>query len=262
MACCVLIAATAALSSDGVADRPTGKATTKSAPNDGVAAELSEPELRSSIAKVLAQLRSPRRAERADAERRLRELGPRVLPWLPADEELDSASVRDVIGRIRIAHEEQLARDTTRASRLTLQGTKSLADWAVEITRQTGNRFILDELTEESRNREWKFDHQPDDFWPAFDRFVAELQLDWRIDAEQSAIYLLERGKSTADRTPELTLSYQGIHRVVVEQARLRPRENGSPLLRVRLSITSEPRVRHLLFQLSNANQVATPLTG
>src|SRR5437016_3733168 len=71
-----------------------------------------EPEVR----QLLKDLAGETRAQRTEAERRLRALGPSVLPYLPSPELLPSNSVREVVRRIRLDLERAAAVESMRSS--------------------------------------------------------------------------------------------------------------------------------------------------
>jgi hypothetical protein len=98
-------------------------------------------ELEQEVRRLLADLAGETRARRLAAEKRLLELGPKVLPFLPASELLPTVSIREAVRRIRVELERVQARESVLPSRVTLAGKQSLAETLAELTRQTGNRL-------------------------------------------------------------------------------------------------------------------------
>src|SRR5438105_4850691 len=91
------------------------------------------------VLQLIADLDAGTRAKRIAAERKLLELGPDVLPFLPAPELLPSFSVRETIRKVRFELERSKARDSVRAARVRLRGSKPFIDWLNDLSRQTGN---------------------------------------------------------------------------------------------------------------------------
>ena len=61
---------------------------------------ITSPEIEVEVRQLLVELSAATREQRSLAEKRLLELGPRVLPLLPAPELLPSASVREAVRRV------------------------------------------------------------------------------------------------------------------------------------------------------------------
>jgi len=240
-ACAALLAAAVVLGSAGVV---------RTAP------PLSADQVRGEVSRLIKELRAPRREVRERAERLLLSLGPPALAWFPAEEEVAGEGVRETLGRVREQLERDLAEETTRPGQLTLKGRRSVAGWAEEITRQTGNRILVDSLPEDEQAREVACDRAGGDFWPEFDAWVALAGLQWQHDAEQVALRLKPVDPAA---TAPLQVAYAGPHRVILDSATWKLREGQPPLLRLRALVTSEPRLRHLLFRWTNADQQVGP---
>ena len=209
-------------------------------------------QLRGEVNRLIREMRSPQKETRERAERLLRSLGPGALAWFPADSEVEPAGVRLAVTRVRQGLEQDLAHEATQPTRLALRGRHSIADWALEITRQTGNRILLDDLPVEQQRREFSCERPSGDFWPEFESWVQLAGLDWRHDAEQVALRLMPLD---ANRVGPLQVSHVGAHRLALETATWRSRDGQAPLLRLRLLVISEPRLRHLLFQWRHMDQ-------
>lgn len=213
---------------------------------------LSADQVRGEVSRLIKELRSPQRESRERAERLLLSLGPNALTWFPSEDEVNGEGVRQALERVREQLERDLADEATRPGRLELKGRRSVAEWAAEITRQTGNRILVDALPPEEQSRTVECERDAGEFWPEFDAWVSLAGLQWRHAAEQVALRL-----QPADRAAEVPLqvTYAGAHRVVLDSATWKRREGMPPLLRLRALVTSEPRLRHLLFRWTNADQ-------
>ena len=220
-------------------------------------ARVSPEQLGGEVNRLIRELRSPQKLTRDRAERMLLSLGPGALSWFPAENDLEPAGVRVAVARVRQSLEQDLANEATRPTRLELKGRHSIADWAVEITRQTANRILVDELTTEEQGRQVTCQRPPGDFWPEFETWVQLAGLAWQHDAGQVALRLVP---ADPNRPAPLQVSHVGAHRIALETAAWRPRDGQSPLLRLRLLVVSEPRLRHLLFQWREVDQVVHPV--
>jgi hypothetical protein len=214
---------------------------------------------RGEVTRLIRELRSPNRETRERAERLLLSLGPSALNWFPPEQEIEPEGVRVVVARVRQSLERDLAREATRPTRLELRGRRSIAEWAAEITHQTANRVLVDQLTAEEQRREVACDRPPGDFWPEFTNWVQLAGLSWRHDAEQVALSLVSM--DPAQPAPWRVI-HVGPHRLALETANWRPREGQPPVLRLRMLLVSEPRLRHLLFQWNQADQAVRPAGG
>src|SRR5437016_14638307 len=88
------------------------------------------PDLEVEVRQLLTELSGATREQRSLAEKRLLELGPKVLPLLPAPELLPSVSVREAVRRIRVELERIAARESVLPSRVTLSRTLSVREAA------------------------------------------------------------------------------------------------------------------------------------
>lgn len=218
------------------------------------------------VAEIISELSAGARSRRAAAEKRLLELGPRVLPLLPAPEVLPTASVRETVLRIRVELERQRAIESSRASRVTLEGSRLVTDWLDEIHRQTGNRVVLDPMTAiavERRNVDLNIEDEP--FWPALQKLTNRA---------------VELGKAYAPRlrpgfnsNNQLTLSEEGspeladasifacsgpfrVHAKSVQRRKVFGTADRE-MLRITLEIAAAPRLRPLFLQVAAENLVA-----
>lgn len=207
---------------------------------------------RGEVNRLIRELRSPQRETRERAEKMLLSLGSGALSWFPADNEVEPTGARLAVARVRQSLERDLANEATRPTRLELRGRRSIADWAAEITRQTGNRILVDQLAVEEQRREVDSDRPQGDFWPEFEIWVQHAGLSWRHDSEQVALRLVSLDPQGS---APLQVTHVGAHRLALEAATWRPRDGQTPLLRLRLLVVSEPRLRHLLFQWRQVDQ-------
>jgi hypothetical protein len=224
-----------------------------------VAAEPADkaPDLEQEVRRLLANLGGETRAQRIAAEKRLLELGPKVLPLLPAPELLPSNSVREAVRKIRIELERRQARESALPSKVNLAGSKTLAETLAEIARQTGNRLDGQRLTERLLNEAVELDFGEVPFWQVLDKLTARIKVRYEFDPALRGLILLPVGPG--GRVPETAACYAGAFRVTALPAeRIRqgaPRRNdgklrlSDDLVRVRLLLMPEPRLRPLFLQ-------------
>jgi hypothetical protein len=219
------------------------------------------PTIARDVGPLIDELNAETRARRAEAERRLLEQGPQILPLLPAPELLPTPSVREAVRRIRVELERRQAAESAQASRVTLRGTQNLPQWLDEIRRQTGNEVLVDSsLPAAMRSRVLTLDLVDVDFWPAL-RKLAHAVMDGTdtepavrlsFDDQNRLVMTRSETKSGADQHE----TYSGAFRVVARPAQRRP-IFGRPdrqLVRVELEVAAEPRLRPLFLQLAAAD--------
>lgn len=218
---------------------------------------------RDELPQLLKQLDADTRAERLAAERKLIELGPAILPQLPPPELLPTAAVRDAVARVRNELELRQARDSVQPSRVTAKGTKSLADWLTEISRQTGNAVDGNGLTQTAREKQLTLDLDGVPFWGAMDRITTQPDLNWRvqIDEKTNVLKFMPRDESTPR---ELAVADAGAYRAAVLSMQKRTLFGVAKreLLRVQMSLVPEPRLRPLFLQFAAADIVASTSAG
>src|SRR5262245_30969960 len=110
-------------------------------------APASGKDLPQQVRKLLRDLDADERAVRVNAERELLDLGPEILPLLPAPELLKSAGVRGAVAQIRITLERRKARESVLPSRVTLEGKLPLKQVLQGISQQTGNSLDANTLS-------------------------------------------------------------------------------------------------------------------
>lgn len=232
---------------------PVVRAITVAAAEADEAAATLEQEVR----RLIGELAGEERAARVGAERRLLELGPKVLPLLPAPELLPSVSVREAVRRIRVELERVRARESVEASRVTLAGKKSLAEAISEITRQTGNQIDGRSLAVEVQQQAADLDVRARTFWQAVDEVAARFQVRYEFDARARGLKLTPGAGN--GRAANEAVGYSGAFRLAAlpaERTRRgaegdKPSGKSSDLLRVMIALMPEPRLRPLFLQVA-----------
>ena len=205
-------------------------------------------DLREVVSHWVERLDSDRRAVRVEAERELLDLGPKILPLLPPPELLPSASVRASVFKIRVVLERRKARESVEASRVSLKTTGPLAEILQAIAEQTGNQFDLSQLPGALSKQTIAVDWDKVTYWSALDDLTTRSNLVYVFDAGRNALGLRKRA---ADDDRELAVHHDGAFRIAIDSAELRPifGKPADKLLRIRLNVASEPRMRPLFLK-------------
>lgn len=214
--------------------------------------------LRVEVLGLIRALEADQRATRIAAEERLLALGPDVLDLLPAPEVLTPAA-REAVARVATALETTSIERSLRAARVSLQGTRTVADWARRLSDQSGNTVSPRRLTAADSTRPITLDLADASFWEGLDALLRTAQLARETDRLTGAIDLMPGG-AAGDLKPAAVLE-AGPCRVVIESAVLRPAAKGDAarLLRVTALVEPEPRLRGLFLKYAAADITARP---
>jgi hypothetical protein len=233
--------------------------------------ESTAPPLEQEVRQLLQGLSAETRNQRAAAEKRLLELGPKVLLHLPAPELLPSNSVREAVRRIRLELERRQARESILPSRVSLQRPHSLAETFKEITRQTGNVVDGRGLPPEVLERPLFIPREEPPFWQVVDHIADRLSVRYEYDAKLRGLKFvrLDRNQPASDGA----IGYAGAFRIEASPASrpprpVRPQVPGKPFvqsrdtLRMTLQVRPEPRLRPLFLQFAAREITARTADG
>jgi hypothetical protein len=177
------------------------------------AADPAELELR--VQALVRQLDDRDPARRTAAEKELLEIGPAVLPHLPADQPNTAAEVRERLARVRGALQQAAAEQALRPSKLTLEGEMPLADVWAEIEKQTGNKIVdyREQFGEQPSERTVSLKLNQVDFWPALDQVLDQAGLThYGFVGQQRTLGVVGQANGQRPRAEEA--SYQGLFRI------------------------------------------------
>jgi len=236
-------------------------------------APLSNAALKKSVERLIAALDSKTRGDRVRAERDLLALGPKILPLLPPPELTANVSVREAVRRVRIRLENTAARDSVKPSRVTLKGTRSLNDVLRSVSQQSGNQFDTSKLSRPALSAKIGVSWAAATFWEVLDDLSRREKLRFRIvpgvGVHASACLLHDaRSKNTLkrelQRSRPLAVDNRGAFRIAVLSLKKRPivGDDANELLRVRWSLTAEPRLRPLFLRYAGRSLVAETAAG
>ncbi len=232
------------------------------APADSPAktAGAAQPDLEHEVRRLLNDLAGDTRAQRTEAERRLLELGPRVLPYLPAPELLPSNSVREAVRRIRLELERAAALESIKPSRVTFDEHLPLTAALDEITKQSGNLVIGRFLPDATQGQLTGIKADAVPFWRALDELTTRDKLRYEYAAALGGLKL--RPRDAAGAPPEYPVAYAGAFRLEAAPAKRRSRSVAGAqdlplaargdLLRVTFFLRPEPRLRPLFLRIAS----------
>jgi hypothetical protein len=238
----------------------------------GQASELHGAALHDEVDRLVARLDDDSLSVRDEAQKRLIDLGPAAIEFVPADREELSAEIRHRLRQIRLELQRVRAKLTMESSRFTLAGEAlSLAVVLEELERQTGNRL---EWSEESQQAVRAITvvaaFQETPFWTALDQLLDQARQTVYPYHHGSALLMIAADPRQRARSGHA--AYAGPFRleaVRVEALRdLRDSRQGA--LAVLVEAAWEPRIRpigiaqpladvHAVDTLGRALSVADP---
>jgi hypothetical protein len=258
----VLLSQADAAASDATAVNPkasdaTAGDTTAGDPKagDGAAADATadaaaDDERKLQVRRLVRQLDAPQLDEREAAEEKLVQLGPAILELLPGESEGVSAEVAQRVARIRQKLQQAMAESAAEASRLTLQGERSLSEILAAFQEQTGNKVVV-RLPGDPDLADFKLNVAFDDcpFWQALDRLSDQAGLDVAPFAADKVVTLGLRSGSEPLRVRRAGYSGPFRFEAVMIQAARDLRNPANQSLRLTLEVAWEPRLAPMTLQ-------------
>lgn len=213
--------------------------------------------LRDDVRRLVEDLDADTRAVRTQAERSLRDLGPKVLPYLPSAE-LVGPGAKESLAKIRFELERRLARESLQGALVTIDGGRTVSDWLDHIANATTNRIDRSRIPAATLAQNISFAGKSErTFWDA-------------MAALEEAARLRTSGRSTRGELilePDAGVSsVLGAFRSQAFQSRLvgaTLRDGlvaGEDLLRLTLELEAEPRLRCLFLKYSASELTAGDL--
>jgi hypothetical protein len=203
-------------------------------------------------------------AEREAAEHSLVELGPDVLPLLPAINDRTPAEVADRLRRVRQSLLIRQVEASARASVITLHAAKTpLAEVLADIGKQSGNSVVdRREDGEQPTAPTVSLDIDKQPFWQALDKVLDAAGLSVYNYGPERAINVINRPHGQSPRS--LLTSYSGPFRVAPmrfeAEVDLQKPDNRS--LKLFLEVSWEPRLRPITLVQPLATIHATTAEG
>lgn len=204
-----------------------------------------------SVRVMVRRLESDTIQERDAAEKQLVEMGPSVLPFLPAVTARTSGEMKVRLQRIRQALESIDVGAYFEASTVTLSGTMQLAEALQQISEQTGNTIRL-QGEDAVSGIEVKLDFTHESFWNVIDALL--LQGNLRVDTNvyggvARELVLIPASREIRQATPAFSSGpfHVEVSSIQATQVFYSPL-NGQ--LEVFLQVAWEPRFEPVFMQL------------
>lgn len=221
--------------------------------------------LAAKVKTLAAQLDSNTLGERDTAEKALVEIGPDVLPHLPAVMARTPAEFKVRLTRIRNALVKAEVEATTKPALVTLAGEMLASEALAAISKQTGNKLVdyRERFGQEGTDPKIQVAIDKLPFWQALDTVLDAANLTiYNFDEEKGALAYTSRG---ADAGPRFGRgSYAGIFRLQPKQIQATRDLGGSGMHSLKLTADAvwEPRVRPIVLEVALAEAVAKDENG
>lgn len=235
---------------------------TSFAPAADEASPAADAKLQQRVEKLLRDLDADTRSVRLRAEKELLDLGPDVLPLLPAPELLRSPGIKGTVRQIRSALELRKARTSVLPSRVTRDGEQTLGVLLTSVAKQTGNALDVGSIERSALEKPLSVTFAKVSFWEAMDQIVDRADLRYAFDAGSRSLKLVSRSDGKARR--ELAFDDRGSFRLAIDSAQLRAIAGSEDRrqLRVEVSVAPEPRLRPLFLKYAAADVTAKSKDG
>jgi hypothetical protein len=206
-----------------------------------------KPELADTVSRLVRQFDAARLTERDEAERKLLEMGPGVLPLLPPIGERTSAEVASRVAGVQHKLLRAQALAVAQPSLVTLKETDlPLAEVLQKIAKQTGNPISdhRQEFGEQRDEPRIKADFDKTPFWRALDNVLDQADLTLYGFAGQRGAFVVNRPPDAAPRAARAC--YSGLFRL--EPLRFEAvrdlRNEKMAALKFFMEVTWEPRLQ------------------
>ena len=214
---------------------------TSSSSKDDLKVNLAE------MRKVLRQLESDTAADRDAAEKRLIEMGPTVVPFLPEINSNTSGETKIRLERIRKVLQTTKIETYFEASSVTLSGKMPLSEALAALTKQTGNKISFERAeSTPSTEVELKADKQP--FWKVLDDLMTQAKLRLNTYSSMEGIVLMPDDSVLPGAEPHFSGPFQ--INVVSTQCSKPFYGRSDGLLDVSLQVAWEPRFKPIYIEL------------
>lgn len=218
-------------------------------------------ELSSTVAPLIKQLDDATQEKRDAAEKALIELGPDVLPLLPAITARTPAETKERLGRVRSVLESVVSESTSKPTTVTFQGELTVPEAFEMLEKQTGNRVIGYERRGSGAKLKLEFDKTP--YWQALDQVLDQADLTVNpFGGESNALVLMAKAEGESPRAG--AGMYSGVFRF--EPLRIESRRDfrnaSANGMRIALSVTWEPRVTPIVLRQAIEKITATDADG
>jgi len=192
-------------------------------------------------------------AKREAAEKALIEIGPDVLPLLPASNASIPAEDKIRLGRVRNALVKAEVEAATRPSIVSLTGEMPFSEAIAKIAEQTGNKLVdyREQFNQEKSDPKVKVSLEKVPFWQALDTVLDAAGMTiYNFDEEKGALAFTSKAGNAAARVGHC--SYSGLFRLEPSkiEARRDLKDAGMHELKLTVDAVWEPRVRPIVLEV------------
>jgi hypothetical protein len=212
------------------------------------------------VRKVLRDLDADELQTRDAAEKRLIEMGPTVLAFLPEESSRTSGEMKVRLQRIRQALQQDDIETFFEASLVTLQGKLKLRDAIQQISSQTGNDIKLDSA-DSMEGVEVELAAQEAPFWSVMNDVMSQAKLQVNAFGTTQGELVLSPGMQENPAAPPIFTTGPFRMEVVSAQSTLPFRSPIGGQLDLSINLTWEPRLKPVFAQLPMAS-VSAELVG
>lgn len=229
-----------------------------------VAAETKS-QLANDVQRLVQQLDDRDRQVRTDAEKKLMELGAAALPYLPAIDPSTPAEVKERLTRVRATLELQLAQQAAQETRISIIGSKSLAELSTAIKEQTGNELVdfRDRFGQEGDSVKIDVNFADAPFWQSVDTALDQLGLTvYTFGGEPRKLAVVAKPEGERPRIGHAC--YVGPFRIEPTEilAHRNLRAPATKNLQLKLEVLWEPRLLPILARQPYSNIEVTADNG
>jgi hypothetical protein len=222
--------------------------------------QASETALKDRVAQLVERLESPKVETRAAAEKSLIDLGPRVLPLLPASVARGKADLAERVERVRSALREKEDQSNLGPSRITLKGKGMRLTEAIKALQKQSGNFITD-LREangdEATNPALDLDIEDKVFFEAFDIIAEKAGIAITPYTNDGTLGITAGGMQASAGTPAMAkpmLVYSGPFRIQFKEIAIVKNfaTTAAGTATAQFDVMWEPRLRPMLLSLKN----------
>ncbi|MCC6509332.1 MAG: hypothetical protein IT423_09510 [Pirellulaceae bacterium] len=199
------------------------------------------------VRKVLRDLDGDMSTQRDAAEKRLIELGPVVLPFLPEISSSTSGEMKIRLQRIRQQLQSTKIETFFEASLITLAGKMKLADAIASISQQSGNAISV-ENSEAVSNNELEFKAVKQPFWDVLESLMSQANLQLNTYSSTEGLVLIPTNSVLPGPEPYTSGPFQ--ISVLSSQTSLQYYGRSEGQLDVSLQVAWEPRLKPVFLEL------------
>lgn len=194
--------------------------------------------LEQAVTPLIEELSSPNRQDRVHAERRLFDMGPAVLRYLPNPDSLTKASQREAVRRLRAGLELVQARNSLQPTTVAIDKPITLQKAVAKLAEAGGNHIRL-EADDRLKQRVVTFSKPPQTFWSVVTRLEDECGLQTKVSDDEVMTLIAAKQPQKVVWSGESQSARISLVKISTKQL---PGDGERLLLRLTWRIEFEPR--------------------